>query len=988
MTDNGKEPSKTTISDDALVVTGGGKLGHKQQASTQERAAEDVWLAEGPDTVIASVLREQYSWRQAFAQRAIGFRFHVQPETTQAEIGDALARRLHLRRDRIVLRDASHGVVPPHAMVGEGVVWTLTTASRSRPSTLGDPQRDRTPRRSSGGASSSTLGARAKPAASRSRPPSTPMATSAARSITQTEPFVQEHDGPSQQPPAPQVAGASSGGGDAEGLGQRSPAGTMDEGNQNSEQPHGGVQDDELQIVGQAQPAPLSPSQAFPPTIILRMPSVFATPPAAQRDWIRLGLHALPFVQVELEDGAWAEDYDGTLCVERLGRPITGPIQEGDRIAWAGGDVICEVRRISGGGRGRSTPPQEIKNEALQTYNQALDRLSRASPNTAKKFLLRAVLRAVPKLPKKVVKSSTDDDAWKAFHAAATSLGIAYEDQSQPSTVNEAMSGKGKASQTTTSMKSSGRRGGSEPRKVSYASAAGAKDRAKSVDAKPKISFKLLQDDWAVEVKDNVFPGVPAIVLSKNMEEANRMAKLYGGKMTGAVAIIAKNRVPAIPAERQKQIVTRMQELHNGQVARTIQVSAMLVQLGDTEVWPKQIRAMVSVPQIHASTVVVAVEILKAEAGQGWGLIEKGDIKSIKERMWNWLPKPEPEMSLFDVFSIRKEHDRVDFLMRVPEKMLLPLLEKSAQEGVYPRPRAPQLATFFIHWFPQQIGTLEYALQMKERHSQHVIGIAHKAGQYGLRTKVDKADDLRHAMGLSLRANYVMKGFPVDTTLEYVLKVLESLEWDAVPIQDPKRIRRSMSEWFLHARSPPHDNLYHIDAQEAKLQLEIVPVGSKKELPKAPPPKKKESSSWTSSSKPGVFQVESEEAPGPEIFWEQESNEGDGQNDDDMHHPNTTDSDDDESATFEMSDFSGRSHSQSASIGGPSLVGSSSAPKRARGEHKRVLEAPATLVDQESRDAIKHLETSMNEIQMALGMMMQQMAELTKQRSSAEGSVS
>ena len=121
---------------------------------------------------------------------------------------------------------------------------------------------------------------------------------------------------------------------------------------------------------------------------------------------------------------------------------------------------------------------------------------------------------------------------------------------------------------------------------------------------------------------------------------------------------------------------------------------------------------------------------------------------------------------------------------------------------------------------PAKRGQLsEHAKEIQERHKTHVLGIAHKNGMFGLRTKITSADDLRQAMGLTLRANFVMKGIPVDASQEFVTNLLLHIEWEAVPVQDHKRIRKGWSEWLIHAKQPPKDFVYHIDAQSVKLQV-------------------------------------------------------------------------------------------------------------------------------------------------------------------------
>ena len=117
-------------------------------------------------------------------------------------------------------------------------------------------------------------------------------------------------------------------------------------------------------------------------------------------------------------------------------------------------------------------------------------------------------------------------------------------------------------------------------------------------------------------------------------------------------------------------------------VARTIQVTAVLIQLGEEDVWPSAPQAELKLTAMPSSTVVVAVEVLKAEAGDKWPNPQPQDMKHIKEVMSRWLPKPTPEPSLYDVFSVKRSSETLDFLMRIPSKMLNAVLEKSAVDGM------------------------------------------------------------------------------------------------------------------------------------------------------------------------------------------------------------------------------------------------------------------------------------------------------------------
>ena len=180
-----------------------------------------------------------------------------------------------------------------------------------------------------------------------------------------------------------------------------------------------------------------------------------------------------------------------------------------------------------------------------------------------------------------------------------------------------------------------------------------------------------------------------------------------------------------------------------------------------------------------------------------------------------------------------------------------------------------------MHWIPKQTGGLAYAKEMKEQHHQLVLGIAHRQGQYGLRTKVEAMDELRAQMGLSLRPNLQMKGIPIDASVDFVKNLLEQIGWEACPVEDPKRIRKGLSEWLLHAKAAPKNSVYHASFEEVTLQVEILSLGRSgaSHSPMSRQKTVQASKTWGGSVKPGIFRMVQAEQETPDIFWENDSSD-------------------------------------------------------------------------------------------------------------------
>ena len=436
VSDNSRPPN-LLISN--LQGGGFGGQGRGAEDNPGQRDAEDLYIDGEPAEVVANILRDQYTWRQAFHQAPLGFRVHGAPTTTCDQIAYRIARRLHLRRTLVVFHDEDGRLVHPQQQLGEGAVWTLLTRA------------------------------------------------AAAQAAWPAEDLQGEHQ-PQQAPPwaapqdADQPAAVHDGAGPAEHQGHidlraEDPLPV----------PH--PRPSQAPELDQAPPPDRhsrsrsrSPHRQRPLNIVLRMPTIYRQPPARPREVFRLPVRGAPAIEVEVEEGTHAADYNDTLAIvdpyHRNLRRVDDELLPGDMVAWEG-DIIIDVAYIRGGGRGRE--PGEQPHTESQTYQSALARLTSMEPPVAPKVQIKAVLRAVPKLPRKVLRATTEGDARLAITAAAATIGIQWKQHAAPHSP-KSPEGKGRGASIAQQTQDQEKK-----EKPSYLQAA--RSNSKGVARKPKIGL-------------------------------------------------------------------------------------------------------------------------------------------------------------------------------------------------------------------------------------------------------------------------------------------------------------------------------------------------------------------------------------------------------------------------------------------------------------------------------------------------------------------
>ena len=806
----------------AIWVAGGGAGQARGRSRSRSPEDEDLYIDGHEVETMATVIRQQYTWRQAFQRAPIGFRVHGRETMTCTDVTAVIARRLHLRRALVAFQDRHGRLVPPDAQVGEGVVWTMV--SRTVAQAVNEPpagphlqdiaadllQPEEQP-------------AEEAPAANAPNQPEAAADQRADQAEGQRPPW---HDGPRPQPNRPRPSRA----------------------------PHLRRRNDPDEI---PPGRPRSPSYGLGVNLLLRMPSVYEREVATRRRRFRLPVRGVQCVEVEVEEGVYGDDYAQTLPVidphDRQQEIITEELYPGDMVVWQG-DVVLDIAGIRGGGRGAQSegPIQES-----QLYYQALTRAAAMTEFSGQKQQLKAVLRAVPKLPRKVHRATTDADAAQAIHAAAQSIGLTWGGH----TAQQAAKGKGTGSAQNRPKESQ------QP--PTYAAAV----RSRSAPKKMTYSYRLMEEDWPVPIRTSILPGCPGVLLARSPTEAASTCREYLAKIKGAIALVSRCAIDYVPKDKQHPITVRVQEYQNNEPTKSMLATAYIIQLGDDPVWPMAMKEQVVLNSVTDRTTVIAMEILKPMAGTRWELLQQVDVKRYKETFMAWLPTPAPHPATFDIFSIKLTGEKVDFLMRIPVKMLDATLARAGTEGIFPRPRGRDLPNYTVQWLAGPDAGYDQAKELAVQHRDHIIGVAHKDGQFGLRTAVARIDALRAAMGLVERPNFLIKGIPIDASHEFVEQFCQKIAWPARLTRDPKRIKKQMAEWAVKADKPPENELYHVATETHKLHVEIVPWQRRNRTMQTAGVKARPAPvSWGAAAKPGIYAAETSsdsEVEGDQKGWEE-----------------------------------------------------------------------------------------------------------------------
>ena len=328
---------------------------HQEAEPVQEpvTVAVDCQLDQ-PGNLHIGVIRSGYCWRQAFRGSPPAWSFQVRPASELAIVRRALARQLKIRKTALLLMVADledEFPLPDHHVLTSNTILMVRVDYQQLKPAGEEQQKEATQAQAS--SSSSTLGARPKAEpdlrrrsrTARRRPAaSTPQDVHA--TVSPTEPYL----------PATQADGSS----EHEQVSTNASASFM------TPRPAGGERCPAKQEAAPRTPPRqelLDEESIAEPNVIFVMPSIYRTPPAAQRRRVRLSIYSWHNSAMEIEEGAsprdWSPWFQASFSVQRNGLPYEGPLQEGD-VVWPRGRMSITVEHVAqipfsgGGGPGKA----------------------------------------------------------------------------------------------------------------------------------------------------------------------------------------------------------------------------------------------------------------------------------------------------------------------------------------------------------------------------------------------------------------------------------------------------------------------------------------------------------------------------------------------------------------------------------------------------------------------------------------------------------
>ena len=499
-----------------------------------EQEIEYLECQESDDTVIVSVLRTRYGWHQALRGSAFGWRFAVRRGTPVETVRRAIARKLHIRRSAIFLCH-TEGQRVELEVIDDNQVWTF------------EVHLDEAVPQASASASSA--------AGSGAGPPPT---------VSPTLPF---------EPPRPSVA----------------PELQQPEEEAAEAEPQ---QEEEGQV---AQPAEDDGDEVLVAGILrgvgrqrmsIELPSLYLSPPAAQRQRLRVPLHNIGPVYLIVEEGFQVEDFAefGGLQLWQI---------DGEWHAYAHEPirVIAEDRRpltddddgmedIRGGGRrctsslqtfGTETSPpllygggKSSEDKASPTdddddtsfpakYQEALEKIKKELVTTNLP-MVRMLLRGDAALVRRVATAPSPSQSLQLLQSAAKRIradppvsGVRSESRKGGSAGSRPSRGRSVEVRTPAEEAAGPARRvvGKQPPPKDTFGEGDTGPRFGWVTPSPKpvaeVSFALITTEWSVPAAARLVAGRPGVAMIADKEEAVKQAKaLRGGAVPMAIVTRAK----------------------------------------------------------------------------------------------------------------------------------------------------------------------------------------------------------------------------------------------------------------------------------------------------------------------------------------------------------------------------------------------------------------------------------------------------------------
>ena len=643
-----------------------------------------------------------------------------------------------------------------------------------------------------------------------------------------------------------------------------------------------------------AQERPPVQSDSLPPSgpelqprnqrrLILRAPSVFNTPPAAQRQLIQIATDIQVTVVLEVEEGSSVRDHDdmfrGAMWASRRGVGVEHIIQEGDVLhihqeAVLPLAVAQQHPGLFGGGSGSQRDGES------GSYDEALHKLQRLQPPVAPKATLRSVLRATPKLSNRVMRAADGEATRQLFVEAQRRLvlqlrghcdGGDAEDEEKDQV--QQPNGRGSRSVSRNASlppqgrldgrgsrhrqgdgvgKGKGAVGRSQSRQRAMSAGPSVRSRRHEIAAGEDV-YSLLEEDWPCKIKAQLLPGCPGAALANSRKEAQAVVAKLGTDLSGSYVLVSPDKVMGIPEQRQKAMVIPVQITKADGTVTVADTNAFVIQLGSVNMWPYKQQKHLELKKWEPRSVVVGCQWVKQHMkADQWTILQEADDATMREIAGDWIPD-DPDKTLVDLFKIRKMGETVDALLRIPFNSMQATLAKSGVDGQFTWPLGVHQSQYAVIWLKQSKLDVESAQEVMATHSE-ACGLVFKKDQFGIRTQVDKAQQLKTELGMGAAAKYAVKGLPLDAGMDTLLELLDQISWAATPTEQPRSVRAQSSIWFVRSETAPPRDAYAFSVGVMRLSITINPVGGRRpQRPEKQQEWPEKEPTWGCSTQPGAW---------------------------------------------------------------------------------------------------------------------------------------
>eukprot|EP00438_Fugacium_kawagutii_P018943 Skav232070 [mRNA] locus=scaffold1176:172271:201562:- [translate_table: standard] len=269
-----------------------------------------------------------------------------------------------------------------------------------------------------------------------------------------------------------------------------------------------------------------------------------------------------------------------------------------------------------------------------------------------------------------------------------------------------------------------------------------------------------------------------------------------------------------------------------------ILLDVTVVQIGQGFVEKSVEKTLVSVATVEVAT--LKLMIYKDEV-EDWSLIAQAPLKYVCSQFpllvlceaancgcpkWHNPNRLNMKSAMLDVW--RRQYLRPGFrpepaataeiftvCVRVPNELLLPLLQCSGKGGIYCEPRSDDgkdiAGGFSIVWMPKI--TKAEMLRQKQLNPE-IIGLARTGDRRGLRTKSCDAANIHSRirpdsvyLAGGQRLQFIVGPLPYGSDRASICKALQTFGWDTKPIQPVSSQPGKGAMWVIHALTEPPQNL-------------------------------------------------------------------------------------------------------------------------------------------------------------------------------------